>query len=88
MTTPEEPPAEGTEGTEEPPGQLGRPTFGEALRAGARSSPAAARASRRSAKIRAQIEKNRRGEYRIPTWVLIVILVVVLVGWALLIALG
>lgn len=83
MTTPEEPPDEGTE--EEP---AARPTFGEAFRRGASSSPAAARASRRSAKIRAQVEKNRRGEYRIPTWLLVLILVVVLVGWALLIALG
>jgi hypothetical protein len=86
VTTPEEPPEQGTEGGEEE--RPARPTFGEALRAGARSSPAAARASKRSAKIRAQVEKNRRGEYKIPTWGLIVILVVVLVGWALLIALG
>lgn len=83
MTTSEEPPDEGTE--EERPA---RPSFGEALRAGARSSPAAARASKRGSKIRAQVEKNRRGEYRIPTWALVAILVVVLVGWALLIALG
>jgi hypothetical protein len=83
LTTSEEPPDEGTE-----EGRSERPTFGEALRAGARSSPAAARATKRSSKIRAQIERNRRGEYKIPTWVLVAVLVVVLVGWALLIALG
>ncbi len=83
MANSEEPPDEGTE--EDRPA---RPTFGEALRQGAAASPAAARASRRSSKIRAQVAKNRRGEFKIPTWALVAILVVVLVGWALLIALG
>jgi hypothetical protein len=34
----------------------------------------------RQAKVIAEIERNRRGEYRIPTWVLMVMLVAVIVG--------
>ena len=37
---------------------------------------------RRRRKIREEIERNRRGEYRVPTWVLAAILVAILVGWA------
>jgi hypothetical protein len=38
---------------------------------------------RRQRKIREEIARNRRGEYRVPTWVLAVILVAVLAAWAL-----
>ncbi|WP_089157905.1 hypothetical protein [Micromonospora sp. NBS 11-29] len=36
---------------------------------------------RRREKIRAEVERNRRGEHRVPTWVLAVVLVVIVVGW-------
>ena len=35
---------------------------------------------KRRAKIRAEIERNRRGEYTVPTWVYAVILVLVVAG--------
>jgi hypothetical protein len=43
---------------------------------------------RRRRKIREESERNRRGEYRVPTWVLAAILVAILVGWAAIIFLG
>jgi hypothetical protein len=43
---------------------------------------------RRRRKIREEIERNRRGEYKVPTWVLALILVAVLVGWAAIIFLS
>jgi len=45
-------------------------------------------ARRRRDKIRAEIERNRRGEYTVPTWVLALILVAVLGAWVALIALA
>jgi len=48
--------------------EVERPTLGERRR-------------RRRARIRAEIERNRRGEATIPTWVLAVALVVILGGW-------
>ncbi|WBB76741.1 hypothetical protein O7602_14900 [Micromonospora sp. WMMD1128] len=36
---------------------------------------------RRREKIRAEIERNRRGEHRVPTWVLAAVLVLIVVGW-------
>jgi hypothetical protein len=44
--------------------------------------------ARRREKARAEIERNRRGEPAIPTWVLVVTLVVLVVGWTTLIALA
>jgi hypothetical protein len=38
--------------------------------------------TRRRRKITEEIERNRRGEYRIPTWALAAILVAFLTGWA------
>jgi hypothetical protein len=35
-------------------------------------------ADRRRQKIRAEIERNRRGEYTVPTWVLVVALALLL----------
>ncbi|MEE6259934.1 hypothetical protein [Plantactinospora sonchi] len=46
------------------------------------------RIERRRAKIREEIERNRRGEYRVPTWVLTVVLVVVVAGWLALVFLS
>lgn len=36
----------------------------------------------RREKVAAEIERNRRGEYTVPTWVLALILVVFIAGWA------
>jgi hypothetical protein len=44
--------------------------------------------ARRRRKIREEIERNRRGEYRVPTWVLAAILVAILAGWAAIILLS
>ncbi|MEO3746893.1 hypothetical protein [Plantactinospora sp. B5E13] len=46
------------------------------------------RLERRRAKIREEIERNRRGEYRVPTWVLTVVLVAVVAGWLALVFLS
>ncbi|MEV4201869.1 hypothetical protein [Micromonospora globbae] len=40
---------------------------------------------RRREKIRAEIERNRRGEYTVPTWVLALALVLIVGGWLALI---
>jgi hypothetical protein len=37
--------------------------------------------SRRREKAVAEIERNRRGEYKVPTWVLVVALVAVVGAW-------
>jgi hypothetical protein len=39
-------------------------------------------------RIRAEVERNRRGEYVVPTWVLALILVLFVAGWVLLVALA
>jgi hypothetical protein len=46
------------------------------------------RLQRRREKIAAEIERNRRGEYSVPTWVLAAALVVIIAGWAALIIFG
>ncbi|GAA1596154.1 hypothetical protein [Actinoplanes couchii] len=40
---------------------------------------------RRKERIRQQIAKNRAGDYTVPTWVLTLLLVALIGGWALLI---
>ncbi|MEV0431487.1 hypothetical protein [Micromonospora sp. NPDC050495] len=40
---------------------------------------------RRREKIRAEVERNRRGEYTVPTWVLAAALVVIVGAWLALI---
>jgi hypothetical protein len=42
---------------------------------------------RRRAKIVEEIQRNRRGDYRVPTWVLAVLLVMVVTGWVALVVL-
>jgi hypothetical protein len=42
----------------------------------------------RREKIAAEIERNRRGEPAIPTWVLAVLSVTIIAGWAALVALS
>jgi hypothetical protein len=44
-----------------------------------------ARAQRRRDKIVAEIERNRRGEATVPTWVLAVILLVLVAGFTALV---
>ncbi|MFC4017324.1 hypothetical protein ACFOW4_05120 [Micromonospora sp. GCM10011542] len=43
---------------------------------------------RRREKIRSEIERNRRGEYTVPTWVLAVALLLIVGGWLALIFLA
>ncbi|MCO1594086.1 hypothetical protein M8C17_02820 [Micromonospora sp. RHAY321] len=43
---------------------------------------------RRRDKIRAEIDRNRRGEYTVPTWVLALALVLIVGGWLALIFLA
>ncbi|RAO39669.1 hypothetical protein ACQPWR_15030 [Micromonospora vinacea] len=43
---------------------------------------------RRREKIRAEIDRNRRGEYTVPTWVLALALVLIVGGWLALIFLA
>lgn len=43
---------------------------------------------RRREKIRNEIERNRRGDYKIPTWVLAALLVAIVVAWAAVIIFG
>lgn len=44
--------------------------------------------ARRREKIVAEIARNRRGEHKVPTWVLVAILLAVLAGWAALVLLA
>lgn len=64
------------------------PSLRDELRTAAQYGVAGRWATRRREKIRAEIERNRRGEYKVPTWVLGLILAVVVVGWVLLIVLS
>ncbi|MBM2619892.1 hypothetical protein JIG36_30710 [Actinoplanes sp. LDG1-06] len=43
------------------------------------------RADRRRDRIRAEIQRNREGGHRVPTWVLAAVLGVILIGWLVLI---
>ena len=42
----------------------------------------ASRLERRRNKIVEEIQANRRGEFKVPTWVLAAILLLLLAGWA------
>jgi hypothetical protein len=50
------------------------------------SSDGKTRWERRKDRIRSEIERNRAGDYKVPTWVLTAILVAVVVGFGLFIA--
>lgn len=39
------------------------------------------RMTRRRERIREEIQRNRRGEYLVPTWVLVAALVAIIAGW-------
>lgn len=43
------------------------------------------RLEKRREKIRAELDRNRRGDFKVPTWVLAVALVVFVAGWVALI---
>ena len=43
---------------------------------------------RRRRKIKDEVERNRRGEYRVPTWVLALILVAFVAAWVALVLLS
>jgi hypothetical protein len=43
------------------------------------------RVQRKRDRIRAEIQRNREGNHKIPTWVLAVVLGALLVGWVVLI---
>jgi hypothetical protein len=63
-----------------PPSRRGGPFFGV--------SSGTTRWDRRKERIRHEIERNRAGDYKVPTWVLTAILVAIVVGFALFIALA
>jgi len=43
---------------------------------------------KRQQKVRDEIDRNRRGDYKVPTWVMALLLVALLTGWLLIIFLG
>ncbi|HET8680829.1 MAG TPA: hypothetical protein VFM54_02975 [Micromonosporaceae bacterium] len=45
-------------------------------------------AQRRREKIVAEIERNRRGDHKVPTWVLVLVLVAFVAAWAAVVALS
>jgi hypothetical protein len=54
-------------------------------------TPGAARQGwleRRREKVRAEIERNRRGEYTVPTWVFALALALIVGAWAALVILA
>ena len=64
------------------------PTLREELRTVARYGAAGQWAAKRRAKIHAELERNRRGDYKVPTWVLAVLLVAFVAAWVLVIVLS
>ena len=44
--------------------------------------------ARRREKVRAELERNRRGEYKVPTWVLTTVLIVIVAAFAALLIWG
>jgi hypothetical protein len=43
---------------------------------------------KRQQKVRDEIDRNRRGDYKVPTWVMALLLVALLTGWLLIIFLN
>jgi hypothetical protein len=43
---------------------------------------------KRQQKVRDEIERNRRGDYKVPTWVFAALLAALLAGWLLLVFLN
>jgi hypothetical protein len=42
-------------------------------------------AQKRGDKVVAEIERNRRGDFRVPTWAMVALLVAIIAAWAALI---
>jgi hypothetical protein len=64
--------------------------YGSSRRSGASHGYGAAEArrsriDRRRERIVAEIQRNRRGEYKVPTWVLAAVLLAIVAGWAALV---
>jgi hypothetical protein len=68
--------------------ELRIPSLREEIRTAAQYGLAGRWAAKRRTKILTEIERNRRGEYKVPTWVLAVILVAVVTGWVLVVVLS
>ncbi|HEY3506932.1 MAG TPA: hypothetical protein VGN37_29595 [Actinocatenispora sp.] len=64
------------------------PSLRDEIRTAAQYGLAGRWANRRREKIRTEIERNRRGEFKVPTWVLALVLVAFVTGWVLLIVLA
>ncbi|WP_203657040.1 hypothetical protein [Actinocatenispora rupis] len=73
---------------EEPDEDAEIPSLRDEIRTAAQYGIAGRWAARRREKIRAEIERNRRGEFKVPTWVLAAVLVAFVTGWVLLIVLA
>jgi hypothetical protein len=71
MTMPDQPPAE-------PSTRLER-ELKEA------AEPGLARVERRRDRIRDELERNRAGHHRVPTWVLAAVLAAIIIGWVVLV---
>ncbi|MGA8113432.1 MAG: hypothetical protein WCA46_07225 [Actinocatenispora sp.] len=86
-----DPVAPGRNEVDGPDAAVGRDTPAEGeqqLRASTQDSAMGRWADRRRTKIRNEIERNRRGDYKVPTWALLLILVVFVGAWVLVIALA
>jgi len=46
------------------------------------------RAERKRERLRADIQRNRKGDHKVPTWVLAVVLGLIVTGWIYLIITG
>ena len=64
---------------QQPPGEKPERTFEDVMWG---------RVERRREKIRSEIERNRQGGHKIPTWVLAVVLGLLLLGWLWLLLAG
>lgn len=64
------------------------PTLRDEIRTAAQYGLFGRWAQKRRNKVAAELERNRRGDYKVPTWVLAVILVAFVAGWVLLIVLS
>jgi hypothetical protein len=53
-----------------------------------RRSPWIQVGQRRLDRMRAEVERNRQGGHRVPTWVLALVLVLFVAGWATLVLLS
>jgi hypothetical protein len=66
-------------------GALRRSGWGGVLRGGGGARTQRPYFVRRRERIREEIERNRRGDFKVPTWVLALALVLLVAGWAVLV---